>query len=191
MRKFWFLLIVLACVSLPHARLWAFHIDGNLFYFSDSFKSTATTTATYMATDASININLDKRGGWAIGWSYLMISTAQKTTGNSTFAAADMGPRVSWFMNKSRTFGLGVVYNLIANTTYKGPDGGNTLKWRGTSIKADIGYSAQVNESMSLGMRINYYSAQWNEQLVGAEDFSKITYARGWIYPSVYFRWDM
>lgn len=186
LKKFFYI----ALIFVPHLAF-AFHIDGNVFYFSDAFKITSTDASSFMAADASVNIALDSKKRWSIGWSYLTLTSQVKTAAdNVQFSTSDMGPRVEWYISKDRAWGLGVVYNLISNATFKGASLSN-VKWRGTSIKADFGYTAEFGETFHLGMRANYYSASWIEQLIGSTEYSKITYTRGWIYPSLFFRWDL
>lgn len=186
------ILAILAALALP-LKAKALHIDGNFFYFSDAFKITTPATNTFMAVDGSVNIDLDKKGQFTVGWAYISITNSSKNADGDViaFTTSDMGPRLSWFLDKQKAWGLGVVYGLISNATYKGGELSN-VKWRGTSLKADFGYTHEfVEESFFMGLRMNYYSASWIEQLVGSTDYSKITYTRGLIYPSLYFRWEM
>jgi hypothetical protein len=168
-----------------------FNVEMNGFYFTDNFTDSSTSSSAFTAADFALNLNLNKKGTVAVGWAYTLISSSTSAgSSNTAFAAGDMGPRFLLFFDKDRTWELGVTYNLLANATYSS-GGGSEMKWRGTSIKADFGWAPAISDSAFFGFRFNYYSASWTEQLIGSSTYSTVAYTRAWIYPSLYFRWEL
>ncbi len=181
--------IILVLLFFVSFEMKAANLELNGFYFTDSFSSTSTLASTYMTADGAVNLNLNKKGTLTIGWAYTMINDVATASSTATFTTADMGPRFGWFLNKEKTWGLGLAYNIISNATYDGS--GTAVKWRGTSLKTDFGYAPEISENMYCGFRINYYSGSWIEQLVGSSTYSTVSYTRTWMYPSLYFRWEI
>lgn len=143
-----------------------------------------------MAGDAAVMIKLEKNKKWHVGWQYVFISSSVKTTSQTDFSTGDMGPRVEYYLDKKKAWGIGLGYNLIVASQYKDAETGETVKWRGSSLKADFGYNAEFDEWLFLGLRISYYSGTFNEQFVGGTTYTKVAYSRAWIYPTMFFRVD-
>lgn len=185
------ILFVLIIIFIAPKSYAAFSTEINGFYFSDAFTNSSTSASTFTAADFALNLNLNKKGTIALGWAYVMVSSSS-TSGSTTteFAAGDMGPKLSMFLDKDRTWGFSIIYNLLANATYNS-GGGSELKWRGTSLKGDFGWAPAVSDDAFLGLKINYYSAAWTEQLIGSATYSTVSYTRAWIYPTLYFRWEL
>lgn len=164
-----------------------FHIEANAFYFGDTFVADTNSTGTYSAYDASLNIDLTKKGGVTIGWSYMMVDSQQKLGSEYKYTTSEMGPRLGFFLDKEKNWSIGAAYHLVGSAKYEAP-GLSNVTWKGTSLKADLGYGATFSESFRMGFKLNYYSSTWAEQLVNDSDYSKIAYTRSWIYPSIQFR---
>ncbi len=165
-------------------------IETNLFYLSDNLEAADKATGSKMFVDGAILINLTRRGRTMIGWNVGMINTADTGDTERSFSLQEMGPKLSFHMGREKEWGLAFVYNLNATAKYKA--GADEAEWRGTSYKVEFGYNPQLTERLFGGLRLNYYTASFNEQLVGSTNYSTISNSRALIYPSFHlsFRWD-
>ncbi|MCB0385461.1 MAG: hypothetical protein KDD43_08715 [Bdellovibrionales bacterium] len=176
-------LIASIIVGLSTLSASAFSIDTNLFYLSDALSVTSDTTATKMFLDVSINLDLSKKGDFTIGWGYSIISIGDEAGGTeTTFGLTEMGPRFGYYIDKERLWGLFLTYNLQATADYKA--GGTEVEWRGSSLKAEIGYRPELTENLLAGMHLIYYSASFSEQLSGSTTFTLVSNSRSIIYPA-------
>ncbi len=162
--------------------------DLNLFYDSRALTVSSAETGTKMFIEGSALVDISKNPHMAVGWSYAMYSTSDTTTTATTISASDMGPKFTWFMDKKELWSLSLTYNLIGSTTYSS---GSSDTWRGTSIKADVGWGPQLGDNSFLGIKLNYYSATYTENLVGGTSYSQVSYARSFMYPSVFISYRM
>ncbi|MGE3974735.1 MAG: hypothetical protein AB7F59_09435 [Bdellovibrionales bacterium] len=163
-------------------------VDFNGFYFSDAATISSTNSAsTRMFYDASLMVRITKKGELYMGWNYGGYDTTV-TTGSDTetYASSQMGPRFLWFMNKGRNWSLAAAYNLVTTAAYKAGSAGTALKWRGTAIKADIGYVSWLNDTFAIGGKVNYNSASYIESSEDGNTYIQATNTRVHIYPSIY-----
>lgn len=158
--------------------------DSNLFYISDSSKITTTDTETKMFMDFGLGFSIDKRSQMQVGWNYSIFSTSTSGASTTSYSSTEMGPKFVYYFNRDRTWALGLVYNLIVNADFK-PNGGDTQKWRGSSMKVDLGYSLPVSESTRLGLHLVYNSTSFNEQVTDTT-LDQISYNRTFIYPAIH-----
>jgi hypothetical protein len=161
----------------------------NMFYASQALTISSAESGSKMFIDGCALIDVSKKPLVSVGWNYGMMSTSDSTTSTTTLSTSDMGPRVVWVFDRQGAWSLGLTYNLIATASYSGGSGTDT--WRGTTLKADIGWSPQLSEDTYLGIRLNYYSANYTEELAGGTSYSQVSYARSFIYPSVFLSYRM
>ena len=136
-----------------------------------------------MLYDAAIGFSIDRKSYYNVGWNYTGHVTTKVTTTTETYTSTQMGPRFLLFFDKKKIFSTGFSYNLLANATFN--NGTTTYTWKGTGIKADFGLNLPMGQIGLVGIRINYSSTSYNQQLQNATTFSVIAYNRTFIYPSI------
>jgi hypothetical protein len=169
-----------------------FAADVDVFYFTDSFSTGSGSASTYGRTmwDLAPLIAIDKKAQWMIGWNYDSMSFTDTPSGTTTtLTVTDMGPKIAYYFNKSRSWEIAFTYDLITKGNYA--SGGTTAELRGTAIKGELGYLPEMWEGIFIGAKLNYYKPSFNEQVVSTT-LTKVTDGRTTIYPtfSVTFRWD-
>ena len=97
-----------------------------------------------------------------------------------------MGPRFIWFFTRSKSWSLGLTYNLVTKAEYKSGTS-STESWSGTAYKIDLGYNYALGESSFLGVRLYYASATYTSKLVESTNYSEISNTVTSTYPSIYF----
>lgn len=161
------------------------HVELNLFYDSDSLSTGTAATSTKMFIDGTVGFEIDRKGMYLVGWNYSLYSTSETSATTTTYASTQMGPRFLVMLDKNKNWSVGLSYNLVTTATYS--DGsGTSEKWKGTGIKADLGYTFALSDSIRFGLRLNYSMTSYVEKLVGDTDYSVISYSRSTMYPSVY-----
>lgn len=161
------------------------YLELNTFYSSDNFKNSSTTTNTVTLYDVSIGFAVDKKGLYLVGWNYTGHSTSKTTTTSESYASTQMGPRFLFHFDKQKMYSLGFAYNLSTKATFN--NGTSTYTWKGTGLKADLGVNFPIGENTFLGLRLNYSSTSYNEQLQNTTTYTQVSYSRAFIYPSIYF----
>ncbi|NJL26096.1 MAG: hypothetical protein HC902_13630 [Calothrix sp. SM1_5_4] len=167
-------------------------IDVDLFYFSDGFTYSSVNNE-YKRTiwDVMIGLPLSRKGRWVLGWNYGSLTFSDSPGGTETsLTVSDMGPELSYYLNRDRTLEISFVYNIITKGTYN--PGGDSTELRGTSMRVEVGYLPQITDSLLMGAKLNYYKATFNEEVTGQTTLSQVTHSRTVIYPSFAFtlRWD-
>lgn len=178
------LVALLLLLILPRAH--AASIEANVFYFSDSM-SYASQASTYNRTlwDIYIGLNLDKKGRLIMGWNYGSMSFTDSPNGTPTkLTISDMGPKVTYYIDKDLRFPLSVTYNIISKGSYSS-GGGTALEERGTSMKVEFGYTPQIGENIFFGAKLNWYKASFSEEVSNQTALAKVTNGRTAIYPSL------
>lgn len=156
---------------------------------SDSITADEETARTYLMWDIGLLMNLDRKGRFQIGWAYGSMSVEDSGGSTASYTMTEMGPKLGLYLDKERTWGLFATYNLISTATYLSASGGTEEEWRGTSLKAEFGYTPNLTETIVAGLRLNYHTMTYSEQLVGASTFSAISKGRAVIYPTFIISW--
>ncbi|OQW50420.1 MAG: hypothetical protein A4S09_01105 [Proteobacteria bacterium SG_bin7] len=159
-----------------------------MFYDSKTLKVSSAETGSKMFIEGSALVDVSKNPHMAVGWAYAIYSSTDATTSTTTVSSSDMGPKFTWFIDKKEHWSLSLTYNLIGTGTYST---GSSDTWRGTSLKADVGWGPPLGDNSFLGIRLNYYSATYTESLAGGTSYSQVSYARSFIYPSVFVSYRM
>ena len=176
--------LVIFCL-LTAQRASAF-VELNLFYFNDALTMSTSASNNRMAIDGAVGFAIDSKKRYNVGWNYTTQS-ATDVSGSSTktYSSTQMGPRFVWMIDRNNSWSLGLGLYLISKAKFD--DGaGNTPEWRGTAYKFDVGYNFPINESVYFGLRMNYSSASFSEQIVNSATYSNVSYSRSAIYPSIY-----
>lgn len=175
-----------ALLLITAAQPAAAYIELNGFYYSDSLSTSSTNSTSNMIAEASIGFGVDKKLSYLIGWDYSMISITRTATSSVKYTASQMGPRFIWRIGKDQNWSLGLGYYLIANAK---DNGNGAVEWSGSAYKIDFGYSFDIGNDLQLGVRGNYSQANYNQQLSGGSNYTKISFSRTETYPSLYLIW--
>lgn len=173
------------CALFFTARSAQAYIELNAFYLSDSLATTSTTASTKMFVEGSVGFAIDRKGSYLVGWNYSLYSTSDSGSSTDTYSSTQMGPRFLFMLDKEHHWSLGLGYYLVTTASFN-LGGSGEQQWKGSAFKVDAGYSMDLTETVKMGLRLNYSSATYSEQLVGDTDYSKVSYSRSHIFPSVY-----
>jgi len=166
-------------------------IDLGLFYFTDDFTySSAASAYKRLMWDVNIGLNLNKKGTWVLGWNYGSYTLTENPGTETSLTITDMGPKVYYYLDKQRTWVTALTYNLITKADYA--SGSATTELRGTSLKFEAGYMPMMWEGVYMGAKINYYKADFKEEITGQTALAQVTHNRAVIYPTfaMTIRWD-
>lgn len=176
---------LLAFLTVAGGSAQALTLDANLFYLSDALTTTGDRTATSLFWDLAVTINMDKKGYWVIGWAYNSMTITETGSTSADFTLTEMGPKVGYYIDKAKVWSIFLVYSFQSQADFS--DATSTAEWRGTSYKAEFGFTPAFTESFHAGVKLNYYQANFSEQFVSGTTFSTISNARSIIYPTVAF----
>jgi hypothetical protein len=180
------LLLTIVCLSiLGFARPAQAYLELNTFYSSEGLATASTAGATRMMIEGSVGFGIDKSHKYNVGWAYATHSASDTGSIETTYTSTQMGPRFIYVIDKDKRWSLGLGYYLVTTGTFK-TAGGSEEKWKGTALKVDLGYNFPVSEDFFVGLRLNYSSASYSERLVGDTDYTKVSYTRTAMYPSIY-----
>lgn len=163
----------------------ALTLDFGLFYLSDTLTVDSNTTSTRLMGDFAVTINLDRKGQWVIGWSYNTITITESGDNESEFGLTEMGPRLGYYIDKGKIWSLFFTYNMQSQADYS--SGVTNAEWRGTSMKGELGFTPAFGENYHAGVRLNYFTASFDEQFTDGTTFSTISNKRSIIYPTFAF----
>lgn len=181
--------VLIACAS--NARAAAFVFDANVFYFSDSFTyNSQANTYQRLMWDVAPAFTIALKGRFIIGWNYASYTLTENPGTETSLTITDMGPKFIYYLNRDKTWVGAFTYNLITKADYSG--GGSTSELRGSSMKAEFGYTPMMWERVYMGAKLNYYQASFNEEVTGTTSLAQVTHSRAIIYPTfaMTFRWD-
>lgn len=177
------ILILLLLPAAPARADWAALL--NVGYASDSFVATTTSATGLMYTGAVLMLGLDKKDRFYLGYHFgssTQTATLAGTTG--TFATTDLGPFMAYYLNKSRTIGFTLGYNLQATAKYK--DGtAAQAEWSGTSYHAGFGLEQEISEGIWFGAKVTLYSMAYSRDVTLGATNSTISYTRQWVMPTL------
>ncbi|MBX3023162.1 MAG: hypothetical protein KF799_15920 [Bdellovibrionales bacterium] len=183
--------VMLAAPS-AHAVLPVF--EAGFFYFSDTFNySSEDAKSNRMFWDIMVGMPLTKKGRWILGWNYNSMSFSDQPAGEEAtkLTVTDMGPKVVYYLDKERTWVVGVTYNLITKGKYTAAAASAT-ELRGTSLKGEFGYVTPMSESLLMGAKLIYYKPSLAEEITNDTSIEKTSNSRTVIYPSfaITYRFD-
>jgi hypothetical protein len=159
-------------------------VEVNGFFFNDTLTIGTTNSTSRMIFEGAIGFAVDRKKRYNVGWNYSMHSATDKTTTTAKYTASQMGPRLLWILDKKGNWSAGFGYYLVSKAKYD--DGqGNAPEWKGSAFKVDAGYNYEISENFFAGIRLNYSSASYSEQLVQSTTYSNVSYKRSMIYPSL------
>ena len=165
--------------------------DANIFYFSDTFTySSTTTTVKRTMWDFCLCMNLSKKGQLVLGWNYDSMAFDDNPGTATKLTVSDMGPKIIYYVNKDRTIPIGFTYDLITKGQYTAGTA-QAVELRGSAMKVDFGYTPEISEGFLMGFKFNYYKPSFAESVQNTT-ITKTTNSRAVIYPtfSMTYRFD-
>lgn len=186
--KFLTITITITIILFATSRAHAFVLDLNAFYYSDTFKIADNQTQTRIFGDLGLGLDIDKKGQWVLGWNVGYVSAADQdeTNGPTNYTVTEMGPKVGYFVDKDKIWGVWATYNLVVTGSYTA-GGAAAETWRGTSIKIELGVTPPLDTDMYAGVKLIYHSETFSESLIGTTNYAVVAYTRAFIYPSLNF----
>lgn len=176
-------LLILLFQAAPARADWAALV--NLGYATDSFATTTTSSSGLTYTGAVLMLGLDKKDRFYLG--YHFGSSTQTTTiaGTAgTFATTDLGPFMAYYLNKSRTIGFTLGYNLQSTARFKDGNAAQ-VEWTGTSYHAGFGLEQEISEGIWLGAKFTLYSMAYSRDVTLGATNTSISYTRQWLMPVI------
>jgi hypothetical protein len=157
-------------------------VDLNYLMFTDSFKTSSTVSTSRTMYDIGFGALLGKPEQWIWTVNYGVGSFSDKNTTTTTYSFTDLGVKLGAFWTKSRNWFTTITYNLQSTAKYN--DGTSEVELRGTSIKADLGYTFWPTESVGVAARLSYYAPSYKESISGTT-LTKVSYTRTLITPCI------
>lgn len=157
--------------------------DINVFYFTDGL-TYSNVESTYKRTfyDLTVAMPVTKSRRWVLGWNYGSMTFSDNPGTETSLKITDMGPKLMYYLNKDRTWIVGLTYNLISTGDYS--SGATVTELRGTSMKFEAGYTPMMWENVMMGAKLNYYKATFKEEVTNQTSLSQVSNSRTTIYPS-------
>lgn len=159
-------------------------VDLGAFYYSDTFVySSVSSSYSRMLIDVSFGMSLGKKGRWVLAWNYDSMALTESPAGVANkLTVTDMGPKITYYLDKDCTLPFSFTYDLITKGKYQAGSAA-AVELRGTAMKVDFGYTPEVSEGLFLGAKINYYKPSFNESVINTS-ITKTSNSRTVIYPS-------
>lgn len=174
--------VIFLLLAMSSSKALAF-FEFNAFYFTDSLTSSENANQSYTLFDLALGFPIDRQGRYSVGWNFSSYSVENRLGERSQNNLTMMGPRFLIGINRQKTWTLGLTYNIESSATYRSDSVSQT--WKGTAIKADLGYNFELTERQFLAFRLNYLAASFNESLEAGDNYSKVNYARSQMFPSL------
>jgi len=157
-------------------------------YLTDALSSTNNSTQSKTLYDFSILMTSEGKHAFGIGWTYAGVSTSDETSTSTTYGSTETGPKFSYLFGRDKNWYLGLIYNFTATAKFK--DANGEAEWRGTSYKAEFGFMPRITTKFSVGIKFNYHSANYNEQVTNSTTLTKTTNTKTMIYPTLSMLYD-
>ena len=125
----------------------------------------------------------------ALGWNYMMTSRTLQGEGTDTaseLSVTEMGPRLFFFLNSSKTFILSANWNPFVSGDRTLTTVGSTEDVSGSSLHAALSVQAKIGNSFFVGGGINYHSISITKSTVGGTE-TEVSHSYSDIYPSIEF----
>ena len=159
-------------------------LELNVFYSSETSSTGSSVSRGRTFLEGALGFRIDKKGQYLVGWGFASHSVADSATSSETYSSLQMGPRFLWFMDKDKSWSLGLAYYIVTTGSYSG-GGGSSETWKGTALHADLGYNLPLDDNLLFSVRYNYSAATYSERLVDSTTYSAVSYNKTFIYPSL------
>lgn len=175
---------ILTIFSTSIAKAQSIAFDLNLFYFTDELSLDDKDSSDRTFYTVFLGFIVDRDARYHIGWNYATYQTTDKISDvENKYSSTQMGPSFVMYLNRARSWRLGLSYNLITTGKFEG-NGDPEVEWRGTGLAVELGYRYRMGERSSIGLSLNYSSTSYNEEFIDTTK-EDVSYSRTHIYPSI------
>lgn len=124
-----------------------------------------------------------------MGWTVNSTELSDGTSSTTAYKTTEMGPKLGIFLDNKKTWA--VFFSYYMNTSLHFNDGVTEQIWRGTALKTEVGYTAQMTDRLFAGVYLHIYQANFSEQILGAT-INAVSYTKTLTYPAVQisYRWE-
>tara|TARA_Y100000296_G_C5067308_1_gene203003 strand:+ start:117 stop:692 length:576 start_codon:yes stop_codon:yes gene_type:complete len=125
----------------------------------------------------------------ALGWNYMMNSRTLQGEGTDTasdLSVTEMGPRLFFFLNQSKTFVLSANWNPFVSGDRTLTTVGTAEEVSGSSLHAALSVQAKVGNHFYIGGGLNYHSVSISKSTVNGTE-TEVSHGYTDIYPSIEF----
>lgn len=158
------------------------------FYYTDKLSSTSSVTSSKTNYDVAILMTAEGKNTFAIGWSYIGVSSSDEMTTKTTYKSTETGPKFSYLFGKEKNWYVAAVYNFTAKANFEDTNG--SAEWRGISYRAEFGFLPRISSKLAAGVKFNYHVASYNEQITNSTTLTKTTNSKTLIYPTLSLLYD-
>ena len=177
-----FIFIFFICfVFVKTAQATTFELGA--LYLTDDLTSTASTKSSKTAYNVAILMVSEGKNSYGVGWSYQGYSTLDTTTTDTKYNSTETGPKFIYYFGREKIWYTGLIYNLSAKAKYENSLG--SAEWRGTSLVLQFGYLPYVTSKSQVGIKLNYHTASYNEQITNSTTLTATENKKTSIYPTI------
>jgi len=180
------LLFFILCCALNAKAIITTEVSA--FYYTDKLSSTSSVSSSKANYDVAILMTAEGKNTFAIGWSYIGVSSSDEMTTQTTYKSTETGPKLSYLFGKEKNWYVGLVYNFTAKANFEDTNG--SAEWRGTSYRAEFGFLPRISSKLAAGVKFNYHAANYNEQITNSSTLTKTTNSKTLIYPTLSLLYD-
>jgi hypothetical protein len=158
-------------------------VDLNLNYSTDqdnvqSFKYDTTIAQAFLGATIS------KSGKLFFGQNICHFSRSYTSDGSVfKFSTLELGPRLSYYLDMSKTWIISVIWNPYAEGTRTDDSVVDEIK--GSSMEFGLGYQVKLSKKVSLGVMINYHSLSITKVVNAAKAESTVSSSYTSTYPMI------
>lgn len=160
----------------------AAYLDINFLSFSDTFQTDTTNTISRTMYDVGAGVLMGKSESWIWAMSYGSGKFTDQGSTTTTYSYTDLGIKMGYFWTKQKSWFSTLTYNIESKAKYN--DGTSEVEFRGSSIKADLGYVFWPAETVGVAAKIFYYAPTFTES-IASETLTQVSNKRAIIYPSI------
>lgn len=118
-----------------------------------------------------------------IGWNYAGVTSNDEVkSGETKYVSTESGPKFTYMFGREQNWYGSLTYNLLAKAKFSDTSG--EAEWRGTSLKGEFGYMSKINGNFSIGVKLVYHQASYNEQITNSTTLTQETNKKTMIYPN-------
>jgi hypothetical protein len=154
-----------------------------LFYFSDVLASTNDAKYSRTIYDVAVLMTSEGKRLIGIGWNYAGVTSIDdNASGETKYTSTETGPKFTYMFGREQNWYASLTYNLLAKAKFS--DTAGEAEWRGTSLKGEFGYMSKVASNFSIGVKLVYHQATYNEQITDSTTLTQESNTKTMIYPN-------
>lgn len=161
-------------------------IDDNLLYFNSGLTTTADeSTSNYIG---SLAVGATIQPMWTVGWNITYNGrTSGSASGTTSLKGYEMGPRIGVLLGKSQWFNIAFTWNALANATYVGANGNESVS--GSGFGFEVGCTPQVTEHLYAGVKLLYDHVGYGKSTDSSNTTSTVSYSTNDFLPVLALSW--